>query len=173
MSFSERALSPLLTICHDAAGGTRSVAPTREAFDHYWAGALAHMAMDDVTRAYLRGIVALSFLPRPLRLGLGPLHEFVTAGFLPEQFRRELGLSWSDRHQRRFEQLLRVTVAIHHRLPRVAREFPLNLIWWDTRRRIRDRTRLRLIRERLKGGTRDRHLSARGRENRRDRHQGG
>jgi uncharacterized protein (DUF2236 family) len=110
---------------------------SREKFDAYWSDSLERVAFDDVTRAYLRQVVALGFLPRVVQRVLGPLHEFVTAGFLPEPFRSELGLSWSDTRQRRFETTLRAIIAVHRRLPRVAREFPLNLVWWDTRRRFR------------------------------------
>lgn len=106
-------------------------------FERYWQSALVHVAMDDTTRTYLRGFVRLSFLPSALNLWLGPLHEFMTAGFLPETFRSELGLDWDPRRQRRFESLCRVTVATHRVLPRVVREFPFNLIWWDTQRRYR------------------------------------
>jgi uncharacterized protein (DUF2236 family) len=106
-------------------------------FEKYWQGALDHVAMDDTTRAYLRGFVRLSFLPKVWNLWLGPLHEFLTAGFLPETFRSELGLAWDERRQRRFESLCRAAVATHRVLPRVAREFPFNLVWWDTQRRYR------------------------------------
>ena len=121
---------------------TLQVAPERwprspAEFERYWNGALAEVAMDDTTRAYLRGFVRLSFLPTVLNVWLGPLHEFVTAGFLPEVFRAELGLSWDARRQRRFESLCRAAVATHRVLPRVAREFPFNLVWWDTQRRFR------------------------------------
>jgi uncharacterized protein (DUF2236 family) len=106
-------------------------------FQTYWQRALAQVAMDDTTRGYLRGFVRLGFLPRALNLWLGPLHEFITAGFLPEMFRSELGLTWDARRQRRFTWLCRVAVATHRVLPRVAREFPFNLVWWDTQRRYR------------------------------------
>jgi uncharacterized protein (DUF2236 family) len=110
---------------------------TRETFEEYWSSTVVLVEMDDVTRAYLRGIATLTFLPRPLRVGVGSLHEFVTAGFLAEPFRSELGLSWDERRQRRFSAMLRVAVAVHRRAPRLVREFPLNLVWWDTRRRFR------------------------------------
>jgi uncharacterized protein (DUF2236 family) len=121
---------------------TLQVAPERwpaspAGFEKYWEDALAQVAMDDTTRAYLRGFVRLSFLPRALNVWLGPLHEFMTAGFLPETFRTELGLTWDARRQRRFESLCRAAVAAHRVLPRVAREFPFNLVWWDTQRRYR------------------------------------
>jgi uncharacterized protein (DUF2236 family) len=106
-------------------------------FAKYWHSALTHVSMDDTTRAYLRGFVRLSFLPKALSLWLGPVHEFVTAGFLPETFRTELGLAWDERRQRRFESLCQFAAATHRVLPRVAREFPFNLVWWDTQRRYR------------------------------------
>jgi uncharacterized protein (DUF2236 family) len=111
--------------------------PTRRAFDEYWQRTVVLVEMDEITRSYLRGIAALTFLPRPLRVGVGTLHEFVTAGFLGEPFRSELGLTWDEGRQRRFVALLRGAVAVHSKLPRMMREFPLNLVWWDTRRRIR------------------------------------
>ncbi len=110
---------------------------SREAFEVYWRESLRLIAMDDVTRTYLRNLVSLTFLPRVFRIGLGPLYELITAGFLPEEFRRELGLTWSDARQRRFNVLLRVASATHRTLPRRAREFPLNVVWWDTQRRLR------------------------------------
>jgi uncharacterized protein (DUF2236 family) len=106
-------------------------------FEKYWKNALDHVAMDDTTRAYLRGFVRLSFLPKVWNLWLGPFHEFLTAGFLPETFRGELGLAWDEKRQRRFESLCRAAVATHRVLPRAAREFPFNLVWWDTQRRYR------------------------------------
>ena len=109
----------------------------RVAFEEYWASSMDLVAMDSTTRAYLRGIVSLAFLPRVLRWGIGPLHEFVTVGFLSEPFRRELGFEWSDRRQRRFERLTQTAASVHRCLPRRVREFPLNLVWWDTRRRFR------------------------------------
>jgi uncharacterized protein (DUF2236 family) len=140
-SMSEELLDELYTHCARFAT-TLQVPPelwprTRKAFEEYWQSAVVFIEMDDVTRSYLRGVAALTFLPRPLRVGVGTLHEFLTAGFLPEPFRSELGLSWDERRQRRFAASLRAAVAVHRKLPRVVREFPLNVVWWDTRRRIR------------------------------------
>jgi uncharacterized protein (DUF2236 family) len=107
----------------------------RESFDEYWNEALRALAVDDVTRKYLRDMVRLRFLPPVLNSWLGPLHEFVTAGFLPPLFREQLGLGWSPQRQRSFDTLCRVSVRVHRALPRALREFPLNLVWWDTQRR--------------------------------------
>jgi uncharacterized protein (DUF2236 family) len=138
---SEELLDELYSHCARFAT-TLQVGPeqwpqSRDEFDEYWRSAVAHIEMDDVTRSYLRDMVSLTFLPRALRIGTGSLHQFVTAGFLPEPFRSELGLTWDDRRQRRFVALMRTAVAVHRRMPRIVREFPLNAVWWDTRRRIR------------------------------------
>jgi uncharacterized protein (DUF2236 family) len=108
----------------------------RTSFEEYWNGALRDVHMDDVTRAYLRGLASLAFLPAPLARLLGPSHRFLTVGFLPSPFREELGLSWSPRNQVIFEQLLARAAVVNRHLPRVIREFPWNLVEYDTRRRI-------------------------------------
>lgn len=109
----------------------------RAAFEDYWAEAIKSVEMDELTRAYLWGIASLSFLPRPFSSVLGPLHRVITAGFLPEPFRRELGLAWSSRRERVFRVVLRLAIALNRTLPRTLREFPLNLALWDARRRLR------------------------------------
>lgn len=137
---SNEALDELYEHCGRFAT-TLQVAPSdwpanRQDFESYWSSSLAEIELDDVTRAYLGKMVSLGFLPVVGRL-LGPAHEFVTAGFLPEPFRGALGLAWSDARQRRFDMTLRSVVAVHRKFPRALREFPLNLVWWDTRRRFR------------------------------------
>ena len=109
---------------------------TRDDFDEYWREALAHVAMDEATRDYLRRVVSLEFLPWVLRWWLGPAHRFVTTGFLPARFRDELGLSWGRVRQSAFTSLMAFCVWGARVAPRVVREFPLNWILWDTRRRI-------------------------------------
>ncbi len=111
--------------------------PNRAAFEEYWATALRQIRVDEVTGPFLRDVVSLRFLPAVVRLWLGPLHRFVTAGFLPGEFRRELGLEWDDRRERRFRRMVGYVARVHRRLPRPLREFPLNWVWRDTRRRLR------------------------------------
>jgi uncharacterized protein (DUF2236 family) len=109
----------------------------RAAFDAYWDASLALIETDDQTREYLRGIVGLTFLPRPLAWALGPAHRFVTTGFLPPLFREELGLDWDERRQRRFDTWTHAAAALWRGLPRPVREFPLNFVLFDARRRVR------------------------------------
>jgi uncharacterized protein (DUF2236 family) len=92
--------------------------------------------MDDVTRTYLLGLASLDFLPASLGRLLGPGHRFLTIGFLPTPFRDELGLPWTPNHQRRFERLCRYGAMVNRHLPKVIREFPWNVVEYDTQRRI-------------------------------------
>lgn len=116
----------------------------RAAFEEYWTAGLEQIEMDDLTRSYLREVANLSFvvaplgiLGAPLRPILRPIGRLLTLGFLPQPFRDELGLPWTERQQRAFDRLTRTAAAISRRLPRPLREFPLNVYLWDTRRRIR------------------------------------
>lgn len=109
----------------------------RAAFDVYWEEGLDLVSIDKTTRPLLHAIASLRFLPAPISSTLGPLHRFITTGFLPRRFREELELSWSDRHERVFDRTLRLLAMINRILPRVLREFPLNAVLWDTRRRMK------------------------------------
>ncbi len=107
------------------------------AFDDYWNGAVQGIGVDDVTREFLLGIASLKFLPRPLARVLGPLHLFLTKGFLPEAFRSQLGLEWTPLQQSTFERCTATARVVNRSLPRSVRQFPWNVIEFDTRRRIR------------------------------------
>lgn len=108
----------------------------RAAFDDYWDAAVRGVAMDDVTREYLQGLAALDFLPSLLARVFGPAHRFLTVGFLPSPFREELGLPWSAARQARFDTIITYVALVNRHLPTVLREFPWNLVQWDTKRRI-------------------------------------
>jgi len=109
----------------------------RAAFERYWNGQLGHIKTDESTRSYLNSLAALEFLPAPIPRVLGPIHRFVTSGFLDQPFRDELGLSWSPRRNRAFLRLAGVLARVNRHLPPPVREFPWNLVLWETRRRIR------------------------------------
>jgi uncharacterized protein (DUF2236 family) len=118
--------------------------PDLAAFEAYWEQGLRQVEMDDLTRRYLQGIAQLEFLAAPLgRLGspllplLRPLGRFLTLGYLPDRFIRELGLPWSPWQQRLFDAHIRVYAAVTRRLPDPLRQYPMNLCLRDVRRRIR------------------------------------
>lgn len=111
--------------------------PDRAAFERYWRMRLEEISMDDATRGYLQRLARLDFLPFPLGRLFGPLNRFITLGFLPPEFRRELQLPWSPRQQRRFDRWLGAAAAVNRRMPTVLRQFPFNALLRDARRRIR------------------------------------
>ena len=109
----------------------------RAAFDDYWDEGLELVSTDETTRNFLRDVASLRFLPAPVGSLLGPLHRFITTGFLPARFREELELTWSVRHERAFDQFVRSLALLNRALPRGLREFPFNVVLWDTRRRMK------------------------------------
>lgn len=109
----------------------------RAAFERWWDGELAAVAIDETVRSYLVDLVGLRFLPRPVPVLFGRAHRFVTTGFLPQRFRDELGLDWGPCRQRRFDRLTAVARAVVRWSPRPLRTFPFPLMLWDLRRRIR------------------------------------
>jgi uncharacterized protein (DUF2236 family) len=110
----------------------------RAEFDRYWADGVAKIEMDELTRGYLLDLASLRALPRPVSLTLGPLHRLITAGFLPPEFRDELGLRWNPRRARIFAAYTAACARINRVLPLALRQFPWNIYLWDARRRIRN-----------------------------------
>ncbi|MBW8484425.1 oxygenase MpaB family protein [Actinomadura parmotrematis] len=109
----------------------------RAAFDDYWTASMDKVRMDATSRAYLRSLARLGFLPKPIGLLFGPFHEFITAGFLPPRFREEIGLPWNARRQAAFDRHVRLMARVNNALPAPLRQFPWNLYLRDVRRRIR------------------------------------
>jgi uncharacterized protein (DUF2236 family) len=108
----------------------------REAFARYWEEGVRRIEMDDVTRRHLTDLTNFEHLPLPVRLTLGPLNRFLTLGFLPPEFRRELGLPWTARRQRRFERFLRGLVKVERHLPRRIRHALLDAYEGSVNKRI-------------------------------------
>jgi uncharacterized protein (DUF2236 family) len=114
----------------------------RSAFEAYWSDMVRQIEMDDVTRAYLYDFAGLGFLPWPVPLLLGRFHRAITAGFLPAEFRDELGLDWGRREQRLFALNRRVLRVVNAVTPRPLRTLPFDLYLVDVRRRIKRGRRL-------------------------------
>jgi uncharacterized protein (DUF2236 family) len=111
----------------------------RAAFERYWAQALSTVTVDDAVRDYLNTLLRLSFLPQPVGFLFGPVHSFVTTGYLPLPFRDAMRLPWNSRQQRRFDRLVASLALVVRLTPRPIRRFPYNAALWDVRRRIRQR----------------------------------
>ncbi|MFI6865545.1 oxygenase MpaB family protein [Nocardia sp. NPDC050406] len=110
----------------------------RAAFEEYWTAMLGRIEADDTIRAYMRDVLlGLGPLPWPVRTVLAPANRFLARGYLYPEFREMLGLPWTDRDQRRFEQTLRAVGRVFAAAPESIRLFPYNVCLWDMRRRAR------------------------------------
>ncbi|GAA0963783.1 oxygenase MpaB family protein [Actinocorallia libanotica] len=108
-----------------------------EAFDAYWNEEVKKLEVDDYTRGFLHDLATLGFLPSPVQRLFGPFMLFLTAGFLPQEFRDLLGLKWNRRSQFLLDRYVRLAAAVNRVMPAAAREFPFNVYLWDFRRRMR------------------------------------
>ncbi|MFE9787719.1 oxygenase MpaB family protein [Nocardia salmonicida] len=63
------------------------------------------------------------------------MNRFFTTGFLPQQFRDELALPWSDRRRRLYEVTMRTLGRVLSVLPERWRLYPFESYLADMRRR--------------------------------------
>lgn len=104
-------------------------------FEAYWADGLARIEIDDETRDYLLGIVDMRVLPTLLARLFGPPLRFFNTGYLPAEVREALGLTWTDRQERRFNAILRFIGAVSRPLPAIVRRVPMNWMTLNIRAR--------------------------------------
>ncbi|MEV5833813.1 oxygenase MpaB family protein [Nocardia sp. NPDC052112] len=109
----------------------------RAEFQRYWDENLPKRGIEPALRDYFDDLIDLEMLPRPVRFVFAKLQRFVVTGLLPPHLRNEMRMTWTQRDQRRFDRLLRAISAVHTRLPKRLRMFPLNAYMFDVRRRIR------------------------------------
>jgi uncharacterized protein (DUF2236 family) len=95
----------------------------RAAFADYWGEARRGLRVDDASRAVARGLLHPRTAPLWVRAAM-PLVRLLTAGWLDDQLRRDFGLPWSARRQRRFDRAVRVLAAVYPRLPGALRRWP-------------------------------------------------
>jgi uncharacterized protein (DUF2236 family) len=77
----------------------------------------------DDTRAVARQILYPRAIPLWMRM-LFPGARLVTAGLLPEQVRRDFGLTWTERTGRSFDRWMRWAAAVYPRIPASWRHRP-------------------------------------------------
>lgn len=109
----------------------------RAAFAAYFESTLAQTRIDPVVREYLYRIVDLTMFPRFMQVLFARPHRYFVSGILPKHVRSEMGLTWTERDDRRFNRLLRATGTVYARLPRPIRMFPMNAYLLDMRTRTR------------------------------------
>ncbi|WP_194815323.1 oxygenase MpaB family protein [Nocardia sp. XZ_19_385] len=109
----------------------------RAAFQRYWDENLATKSIEPELRRYFNDMIDLTMMPRPIRLTFARLQRFIVTGLLPQHLRDEMRLAWTARDEARFERTLRTIAAVHTRLPKQARMFPMNAYLLDMRVRRR------------------------------------
>ncbi|MHC9297176.1 oxygenase MpaB family protein [Mycobacterium sp. LTG2003] len=109
----------------------------RAAFDVFWKESLEHLHIDPPVREHLHGVAAMAFLPAPLRLLAGRFNLFATTGFLPDEFRAHMRMTWTAGQQRRFEWLLAALRIADRVIPRDVWVLGYQLYLWDMRARAR------------------------------------
>ncbi|WP_024799994.1 oxygenase MpaB family protein [Nocardia sp. BMG51109] len=109
----------------------------RAAFFRYWEENLAQRTIDEPVRRYFNDLIDLKMTPRPVRLVFGRFHRFTVTALLPQHLRDQMGMTWTDRDERRFTTLLRAISTVWTRLPPVIRAAPLNTYLADMRLRRR------------------------------------
>ena len=108
----------------------------RKAFQDYWNTSLATKTVDARTRAYFNDLIDLKMVAWPVRV-FAPLQRFFVTSLLPSHLRSEMRMNWTVRQDRFANRVLRVIGAVHRRLPKLIRLFPMNFYLYDMRRRHR------------------------------------
>ena len=108
----------------------------RAAFERYWVEQVGRIQVDDAVRGYF-GRLLLMGAVGPLGRYVVGRQLFATRGFLPHEFRQELGLPWSSDDERRFTRLTRRAGLVERLLPMSFRSLPFDLLRADLRRRVR------------------------------------
>lgn len=94
----------------------------RAAFRRYWDGRIATLRAEDEGVRVGRGLLYPKHTALWYRAIIPPA-RFLTAGFLPEQLRKDFGLPWNERRQRRFDRTLQVLAVVYPRLPQGIRHW--------------------------------------------------
>ncbi len=76
-------------------------------------------------------------LPAAVSKVFGPTYRFMTAGFLPAKIRTEMRLPWGERQQQAFDLLIKSVATLNRPVPRILRQLPVKVLWWDFQRRLR------------------------------------
>jgi uncharacterized protein (DUF2236 family) len=94
----------------------------RAAFSRYWDERLRTLRADHNAVRVGRGLL----YPQRAALwyrAIMPSARFLTAGFLPDQLRKDFGLPWSGRHERRFHVTMKTLAVVYPKLPRGIRHW--------------------------------------------------
>lgn len=107
----------------------------RGAFDAYWQHMVGTLEVTDDARRVARDLLAAEHAPLLLRAAM-PANRFLTTAWLPEPIRRQYGLAWRERDQRRYEVLKRIGSPLYRLVPAPLREIPKTFYLREMRRQL-------------------------------------
>ena len=110
---------------------------TRKDFDHYWNVACQRVVIDDTTCEFLNDLVDLKMINPLIRLPFVNLLRFLTIGFLPPLFHRQLGLEWTEDDRRRFQHLFTFVSIVNKFLPKFLRQGATRVLMKDLKFRMK------------------------------------
>jgi uncharacterized protein (DUF2236 family) len=94
----------------------------RAAFGRYWDDRIRTLRADHNAVRFGRGLLYPKHAA-PWYRAIMPSARFLTAGLLPDQLRKDFGLAWSDRHERRFNRTFKILAAAYPKLPQGIRHW--------------------------------------------------
>ncbi|MBF6327328.1 oxygenase MpaB family protein [Nocardia transvalensis] len=109
----------------------------RAAFYRYWEENLAQRTIDEPVRRYFNDLIDLKMLSPVPRFVFARIHRFGVTALLPQHLRDQMGMTWTDRDERRYLAILRAVSFVWVRMPTVIRVFPFNYLLFDLRMRRR------------------------------------
>ncbi|WP_019929309.1 oxygenase MpaB family protein [Nocardia sp. BMG111209] len=109
----------------------------RAAFYRYWDENLAKRTIDEPVRRYFDDLIDLKMMPRWNQVLFGRFHRYGVTALLPQHLRDEMGMTWTDRDERRYRRILGAVSTVWRRMPPAIRCMPLNTYLFDLRVRRR------------------------------------
>ncbi len=110
--------------------------PDRAAFEEHWRASLGAVRVDPSVREFLMRVVRMEYLGDRVARRVARPRTWLTTGFLPEPFREEMGLAWSEADQQRFDRLTRRVGALVRCSPARVRTAPFGSAIRDVRARL-------------------------------------
>ena len=107
----------------------------RAAFRAYWQGMVDSLEVSDDAWRVARDLLSAERAPLLLKAAM-PLNRFLTAAWLPEPLRRQFGLHWDSRQQRRYDLAMKLARPAYRLVPVPLREAPKTLYLRDMRKRL-------------------------------------
>lgn len=106
-----------------------------DAFEKYWNETVDNLEIDDTVRSYANALLSGGSLPIVVRPAMA-FNRFLTLGMLHPAVRHAYGFTWTDRQQRTFDRIMKISAPLYRALPVSLRYLPKTILMRDARKRI-------------------------------------